>query len=254
MPPRYLSTGQAAKICSVTPDTILKWIRSGRLPAKRTAGGHHRVERRDLDNVLGDTAVTEQLVKWREEPRHFRYCWEHKGQGGLLDGCKQCVVYELRAQRCYEVVKLAPEVGHSKLFCEGSCDDCDYYQHVRGQATNVLVVSDDTSLETMLRASPESADLNLEFVDCEYACSALVEVFRPDFAVVDCTLGAEFASDITSHLSEDPRIPFVRIILAGSPDEFPDDCEDLVFARIAKPFAVRDLVDCTAESGRQLTG
>jgi excisionase family DNA binding protein len=254
MAPRYLSTGQAAKVCSVTPDTILKWIRSGRLPARRTAGGHHRVDPRDLDKVVQEPSVEDQLAKWRDEPRHFRYCWEHKGQGGLLDGCKQCVVYELRAQRCYEVVKLAPEMGHSKLFCKGTCDDCDYYQHVRGQATNVLVVSNDAAMEAVLRNSPESADLNLEFVDCEYACSAAVEVFRPDFAVVDCTVGADFASDITSHLSQDPRIPFVRIILAGNPDDFPADCSHLVFARIAKPFGVQDLVDCTSDSNRLLTG
>jgi DNA-binding NtrC family response regulator len=163
------------------------------------------------------------------------------------------VVYALRAQRCYEVVKLAPEVGHSKLFCQGTCDECDYYQQVRGQATNVLVVTSDSKLEGMLRNSPESADMNLEFVDCEYACSTAVEVFRPDYAVVDCTLGPEFASDITSHLSADPRIPFVRIILAGSPDEFPDGCEHLVFARLSKPFSPKDLLDCTSESNRALS-
>ena len=39
MSERYLSTGQAAGICSVSPDTILKWIRSGKLPARKTAGG-----------------------------------------------------------------------------------------------------------------------------------------------------------------------------------------------------------------------
>jgi excisionase family DNA binding protein len=33
-----LSTGRAAELCSVTPDTILKWIKRGRLSGVRTAG------------------------------------------------------------------------------------------------------------------------------------------------------------------------------------------------------------------------
>ena len=41
-----LTTGQAAKLCSVTPDTILKWLKRGRLNGVRTAGGHYRIERR----------------------------------------------------------------------------------------------------------------------------------------------------------------------------------------------------------------
>ncbi len=38
-----LTTGQAAKLCEVTPDTVLKWIRKGRLRGGRTAGGHFRI-------------------------------------------------------------------------------------------------------------------------------------------------------------------------------------------------------------------
>jgi len=34
-----VSTGQAAKLCSVTPDTILKWIKNNKIEAVQTAGG-----------------------------------------------------------------------------------------------------------------------------------------------------------------------------------------------------------------------
>ena len=44
-----LSTGKVAKLLSVTPDTVLKWIKNGQLPATRTAGGHYRIAQRDLD-------------------------------------------------------------------------------------------------------------------------------------------------------------------------------------------------------------
>ena len=46
--PYLLTTGQAAKLCEVAPDTILKWIRKGRLRGTRTAGGHYRINPRDL--------------------------------------------------------------------------------------------------------------------------------------------------------------------------------------------------------------
>ena len=47
-----LTTGKAARLCSVKPDTVLKWIKKGVLPATRTIGGHYRVEEQDLLRVL----------------------------------------------------------------------------------------------------------------------------------------------------------------------------------------------------------
>ena len=47
-----LTTGKAARMCSVKPDTVLKWIKKGVLPATRTMGGHYRVEEQDLLTVL----------------------------------------------------------------------------------------------------------------------------------------------------------------------------------------------------------
>ena len=36
----------------VTPDTVLKWIKKGRLAATRTAGGHYRVALPDLEPFM----------------------------------------------------------------------------------------------------------------------------------------------------------------------------------------------------------
>ena len=47
-----LTTGQAAKLCAVSTDTVLKWIRKGRLKAFRTAGGHCRINRPDLQEWM----------------------------------------------------------------------------------------------------------------------------------------------------------------------------------------------------------
>ena len=40
---KHISTGKAAKMLSVTPDAVLKWIKKGKIPARRTPGGHYRI-------------------------------------------------------------------------------------------------------------------------------------------------------------------------------------------------------------------
>lgn len=245
MASKFLSTGQAAKLCSVTPDTILKWIRSGRLPARRTPGGHHRVDRRDLDQLLRPALSSPKA----EEPSHgrtFQFCWQYRGKGRLLTACRECVVYQLRAHRCYELARLMPELRREKLFCEVSCKDCDYFHHVHDQSTNVLVITRNPELVDNLLSESDAAPFNIEFADGEYSCSAVVESFRPDFAVVDCGLGENLSWGLTSCLTQDTRVPFVRIVLAGTEDEFPGDCEHMIFGRIDNPFNIDDLAHCTA--------
>jgi excisionase family DNA binding protein len=48
----FISTGKAATICCVTPDTILKWIKKDKLKAVRTAGGHFRIKASSLSLFL----------------------------------------------------------------------------------------------------------------------------------------------------------------------------------------------------------
>ncbi|MFC1707195.1 hypothetical protein ACFL59_10350, partial [Planctomycetota bacterium] len=155
-----------------------------------------------------------------------------------------CVVYKTRAQRCYDVAALAPDLRQTMTYCKDSCEECDYFSLVHDQAINVLVVTDDRGLTSSLEQEATGAPFNLEITDCEYRCSAVVAAFRPDFAVVDCSLGLEASQDISNHLSEDPRIPFTRIILAANNGEFPDACETEVFAHLEKPFAIGDIAEC----------
>jgi excisionase family DNA binding protein len=258
MKTELLSTGEAAKLCSVTSDTVLKWIHSGRLPATRTPGGHHRISKYDLIGTVGAEPEPAGDADTSEKPttrsNHFQYCWEFNGNGELLDGCRDCVVYEMRAKRCYEVVERAKEVGHNKIFCKQSCDNCDYYRVVHKQAVNILVVTDNVRLVGELKKGAKKVGFNLETTDCEYRCSALVDVFRPDFAVVDCSLGAQFARDITDHIIQDPRVPFLRVILAADSGGFPAECNQEVFARIEKPFNAGDIAECISLEGRRRVG
>ncbi len=242
---KLFSTGQAARACAVTPDTVLKWIKAGRVPATRTVGGHWRI---DEDDIAVLKAVPQSPLRPATPAparRHFLYCWEYNSEDGEpLPGCRDCVVYRTRAQRCYEVIKVAAELGHQRIFCKGTCETCDYYKRVHAQRTNVLVVSDNQILAALLKREAQSAAFNLEITVCEYTCSALVDTFRPDYVLVDCSLGLQRTQDICAHLLQDPRIPLVRVILAAKPGEFPKECDRVVFARIFKPFGIDDIAQC----------
>jgi len=95
-----------------------------------------------------------------------------------------------------------------------------------------------------MREAETDANFNLEIADCEYTCSTVINHFRPDFAIVDCSLGTRTSRDITNHLIEDPRAPFVRVVLAGNEGEFPNECEKVVYARLNRPFGIEDINEC----------
>ncbi|MBI4971688.1 MAG: response regulator [Candidatus Omnitrophica bacterium] len=44
----FFTTFEVAKLCYVSPGTVIRWIREGKLPAAVTAGGHRRVRWEDL--------------------------------------------------------------------------------------------------------------------------------------------------------------------------------------------------------------
>jgi hypothetical protein len=67
-------------------------------------------------------------------------------------------------------------------------------------------------------------------------------------------MGAIISREITNHLSEDPRIPFVRVVLAANEGEFPAACDKHVFARLQRPFSVHDIADCIAGHGERAVG
>src|SRR4030042_1870247 len=231
-----LTTGQAASLCSVKRNTVFKSIQSGYLGARRTAGGHHRIDRRDLDQLMAVSGQASPDSDQAAERPRYRYCWEYNGNGKTQEACLNCAVYLLRALRCYEVARLAPEAHHAKLFCSQRCEDCDYYNEMHGKKANVLVVTNDRVLAGDLLAHADEAEFNLEITDCEYNCSAIVNHFKPDFVIVDCNLGHQVSQQISGQIMRDPRIPYVRVVLAGSKDDFPRECDREVFARMMRPF------------------
>ena len=211
----WLSTGQAAKYCSVKPDTILKWIKRGKVPAERTAGGHYRIQRKDLEPLaLVPQPADEAGAPGRPRGQPLR-CWEYLGHGdGVPEQCEDCIVLRSRAAWCFQLAEHARDLGHAQRFCAESCEECAYYQRVRGMATRVLVITDDDAFRDHLLGTDEPT-IRLRFADNAYGASAVIHEFRPTFVVVDHDLLKENGgATLLDHLLEDSRVPGVRVVLA----------------------------------------
>jgi excisionase family DNA binding protein len=55
-------THGVARICKVTPATVEKWIRSGRLRSYRVPGPHRRIGRSTLIRFLRDHGMSQALA------------------------------------------------------------------------------------------------------------------------------------------------------------------------------------------------
>jgi DNA-binding NtrC family response regulator len=122
---------------------------------------------------------------------------------------------------------------------------------MHGKRANVLVVTDDPSLSNELMAQAEEARFNLEITDCEYNCSAVIDHFKPEFVVIDSKLGIQVSQQMSTHIMKDPRIPYVRVIIAGGNEEFPEECDRKVFARMTRPFDISNISDCINVTGNR---
>ena len=51
------TTFETAKLCHVSPLSIINWVNAGRLPAFRTPGGHRRIRREDLIRFMKENGI-----------------------------------------------------------------------------------------------------------------------------------------------------------------------------------------------------
>ncbi|MCB9754379.1 MAG: response regulator [Myxococcales bacterium] len=63
------STHDVAKICCVTPTTVIRWIEDGLIPAFKTVGGHRRVRRGDLEKVCKERGIPFTVQTGTEDGR-----------------------------------------------------------------------------------------------------------------------------------------------------------------------------------------
>lgn len=241
----YLTTSQAARLLSVSPDTVLKWVKAGKVKSHRTLGGHFRIPVSELSIVsLGQPSLV-SLSAQTAKPLVHQYCWEYlAGDGEIKAECKECITYRSRAKRCYELKDLPGGMGCLNLLCDTECSQCDYYKVVSGQGTNVLILSESRKLITDLDGENDLDGLEIKFASCEYEAAAMIQSFRPDYVVIDCGLGKKRTAAVCSSLFSDNRIPVARIILSSKTRKIQDYCDKEVFGWIKKPFVIEQLREC----------
>ena len=214
-----LSTGDVAKLFGVTPDAVLKWIKKGKLPATRTAGGHYRVSREACSALgLEDTNGSEfapATVAERDRERLPQRCWEYFGrQGAPPQTCLNCLVYQARAQHCYKLAELGREAGCGHNFCTSNCQECPFYRACHGLATAVLVVSRDEALTHKLERHTDASRVSLRVANSGYESATLIGTFRPAVVVMDSDLPEVRDGMLAESIARDDRIPGVRVFIA----------------------------------------
>ncbi|MBU8933691.1 MAG: excisionase family DNA-binding protein [candidate division Zixibacteria bacterium] len=240
----YLTTTQAAKLLSVSPDTVLKWVKAGKVKSYRTLGGHFRIpisELRMPESGLHDQAPPVTLAS---DTQAHQYCWEFLAAGGKIKAeCMDCITYRSRARRCYELKDLPGEFGCLNLLCDTDCNDCDYFKVVSGQGINVLILTGNRRLVKGINRIEQSG-LQIRFASGEYETAVAIQSYRPDYIVIDCAFGKKRTANLCSSLFSDIRIPVARIILSSKTRTTEDYCDHEVFGWIRKPFSVEELNSC----------
>jgi excisionase family DNA binding protein len=213
----YITTGKAAKLLLVTSDTILRWIKEGKLPTRKTAGGHNRIP---LDSVmkLASPKRSQPVETMTPPERSFVPCWKfNAADGRIKESCRSCLVFKARGDRCYEVGVILKRNGQGAMCCPTECEECAYYRHEMQRPVNVLIFTDNEALKESLTTESGPSRLRLQFTSCAYDCSLVVDSFRPEYVVVDCAMELVKCEELCMHLANDPRIPWVKIMLAVPP-------------------------------------
>jgi hypothetical protein len=133
------TTGDVASICKCSHDTVKRWLESQQLRGYRlTPQGQWRVLPDDLVRFIEQQGfpIDEKArsVLGLPEPaiKDYVYCWEFHRRNKttpVIEGktCEDCLVFNTRAKQCYV---LKEHESHDKVFCQGSCNECDYYRYV----------------------------------------------------------------------------------------------------------------------------
>lgn len=213
---KLLSTGEVAKLCGVTRDAVLKWIKKGKLPAQKTPGGHFRVPRDACQGMVleGPRPKPFATPAGKASQNGPLRCWEYFGEDGSpKEVCQSCLVYLARAQNCFRLAELGEESGHRLHFCRNDCRTCAYYRACQGLATEVLIITDDESLIQRLEARTDPKLVSLRFARSGYESSAVVSTFSPALVVMDTDLPEVRTGLLVDSILNDERIPAARVVV-----------------------------------------
>lgn len=241
----FLTTSQAARLLSVSPDTVLKWVKAGKIKSKRTLGGHFRIPASEINIFSGAASEDSDKSNNNHVNVPYQYCWEFLAAGGPIKSeCKDCITFRSRASRCYELKDIPGGLGCLNLMCDTECNRCEYFKAVYGQKLNILILGDNPRIVQDLDSLDNTGNFSIRFAKDEYLAAIAIQEYRPDYIIVDCAIGKKRTGFICNNLFNDIRIPVVRIILASKSKNIKDYCDKEVFGWIRKPFNIGQLNEC----------
>jgi len=240
-----LTTGEVAKLCGVTPDAVLKWIKKGKLRATRTVGGHYRVSREacvELGLAKSNGDEPGDATSTRAAGGHLpQRCWEYFGvSDSPPEPCLNCLVYQSQAQYCYRLAELCEQAGHKGDLCSASCQDCPFYRACKGMATTVLVITRDEALARQIDKQKDPERIFLHFARSGYEGSALIGDVRPAVVVMDSDLPEVREGTLPASVIGDDRIPGVKVFVARR-DGDEEAVERLALPTIRVPFTAKQI-------------
>ena len=65
----YMTLAQAARVCCVSRVTMWRWVKAGTIHSSVTAGGHHRVKKADLAQIIRENDMDVRLQSETQKPR-----------------------------------------------------------------------------------------------------------------------------------------------------------------------------------------
>jgi excisionase family DNA binding protein len=130
-----LTTGQAARYCLVSADTMANWIKAKQLPAQRTIGGQFRILIHDLRQFMVRNAMSTALLDAEIDCRP--YCWEGhcggpKARHAPATPCRDCPIYRTKALDCFAL----RAISAARVWSCADCRTCAYFQKWAAQRSD----------------------------------------------------------------------------------------------------------------------
>jgi len=232
----YYTTTEAANKLSVSADTVLKWVRAGKIESYRTPGGHARIPKESIQKLLPSDAET--INRSPKAKKGFVFCWEYLSE---KEDCQNCAAFMSRASRCYELLKIPHQKELLNLNCDSNCNECEYYKLTQNNELYVLLISANRDLIDSLETEAKVGAIVLKTVSTEYECAAAIDKFRPDYVIVDAALGISVTKELRQYLNNDKRFPLTRILICSRTAAENGYCDDDLFGWIKKPFTLEQL-------------
>lgn len=135
---KAFTTSEIARISNHSRDSVKRWLEKGEIKGYRVGtSGHWRVLSKDVALFLkennipfpGPAEIGVDLKTLADTENMPTFCWEFhrdKPSDHLRSGrsCGECLVFKVKSIDCYA---LRDEVGHRKIYCGHSCEDCAYF-------------------------------------------------------------------------------------------------------------------------------